>query len=254
MTRQLACCCVVVAFLVARDTCVAPIPTLTYEVVRVYPHDAAAYTEGLFYRQGYLYESTGIEGHSGIRKVRLQTGETVLARALPPQFFGEGITYDGDRLIELTWRSHVGFVYNLRSFSLESRFTYRGEGWALTRNDRELIMSDGTSELRILEPATFRELRRIRVKARGEPLERLNELEWVDGVVLANVWETDRIACIDPATGDVVAWIDLSGLLSGQDRHPGQYLNGIAYDSADTRLFVTGKYWPRLFEIRLLSR
>jgi glutaminyl-peptide cyclotransferase len=219
-------------------------------------HDPNAYTEGLFYLNGYLYESTGLEGHSIIRKVRLDTGEVVLTHDLPREYFGEGITYWGNRLIGLTWKSQVGFIYNLHSFAVEGHFKYAGEGWALTRNDREIIMSDGTSELRVLDPKTLHELRRIRVSAHGKPVDQLNELEWLQGTILANIWQTDRIARIDPETGEVVAWIDLTGLLPAGDRIPGHtdVLNGIAYDPTADRLFVTGKLWPKLFEIRIVMK
>lgn len=231
-----------------------PIPTYTYKVVHAYPHDPNAFTEGLFYLKGYLYESTGLEGHSSIRKVRLETGQVVLNHDLPSEYFGEGITYWGNRLIGLTWKSQIGFVYNLNTFAVQSHFKYPGEGWALTRNDREIIMSDGTSELRVLDPKTLHELRRIHVTARGRPVDQLNELEWFQGTILANIWQTDRIARIDPNTGAIVAWIDLTGLLPLDDRIPGHtdVLNGIAYDPAAGRLFVTGKLWPKLFEIRIV--
>jgi glutaminyl-peptide cyclotransferase len=233
-----------------------PIPVYTYKVVHVYPHDPNAFTEGLFYLNGYLYESTGLEGHSSIRKVRLETGEVVQSHDLAPEYFGEGITYWGNRLIGLTWKSRVGFVYNLHSFAVERRFQYPGEGWALTRNDREIIMSDGTSDLRVLDPKTLREVRRIHVTAHGRAVDQLNELEWMQGTVLANIWQTDLIARIDPHTGEVVAWIDLSGILPVRDRIPGRtdVLNGIAYDSSQDRLFVTGKLWPKLFEIRIVMK
>jgi len=233
-----------------------PIPTYTYRVVHTYPHDPNAFTEGLFYLNGYLYESTGLEGHSTLRKVRLETGEAVLTHTLPAEYFGEGITYWGNRLIGLTWKSQMGFVYNLHSFAPESRFKYTGEGWALTRNEKDIIMSDGTSDLRVLDPKTLREIRRIHVTAHGKPVDQLNELEWVQGTVLANIWQTDRIARIDPETGEVVAWVDLTGLLPERDRMEGHpdVLNGIAYDSASDRLFVTGKLWPKLFEIRIVMQ
>jgi glutaminyl-peptide cyclotransferase len=233
-----------------------PIPTYTYKVIHAYPHDPNAFTEGLFYLGGYLYESTGIEGQSSIRKVRLKTGAIVLAHALPQEYFGEGITYWGDRLFGLTWKSHIGFVYNLHTFAVEGQFKYAGEGWALTRNDRELIMSDGTSQLRFLDPKSLRELRRVRVTAHGKPVDQLNELEWLHGTILANIWQTERLAQIDPQSGKVVAWIDLSGLLPPRERIPGHtdVLNGIAYDSTADRLFVTGKLWPKLFEIRIVMR
>jgi glutaminyl-peptide cyclotransferase len=247
------------AALVARAASAAPepqIPVYTYEVVHVYPHDPNAFTEGLFYLKGYLYESTGIERHSSLRKVRLETGEVVLSHDLPPKYFGEGITYWGNRLIGLTWKSHVGFIYNLHSFAVQGQFKYPGEGWALTRNDHEIIMSDGTPDLRVLDPKTLHEVRRIHVTARGRAVEQLNELEWVRGSLLANIWQTDRIARIDPETGHVVAWIDLTGLLPSRDQIPGHtdVLNGIAYDSAKDRLFVTGKMWSKLFEIRIVKK
>ena len=250
---------VVPGALLAGTACAATepqIPVYTYKVVHVYPHDPNAFTEGLFYLNGYLYESTGLEGRSSIRKVRLETGEVVLSRELLPEYFGEGITWWGERLLGLTWKSHVGFLYNLHSFTVEGSFEYAGEGWALTRNDREIIMSDGTSDLRVLDPKTLHEIRRIHVTARGRAVEQLNELEWVRGNLLANIWQTDRIARIDPDTGQVVAWIDLTGLLPDRDRIPGQtdVLNGIAYDSGKDRLFVTGKLWPKLFEIRVVKK
>lgn len=247
------------AALVARASYAAndpPIPVYTYKVVHVYPHDPNAYTEGLFYLNGYLYESTGIEGHSSIRKVRLETGEIVLDHDLPPEYFGEGITYWGDRLVGLTWKSQIGFVYNLRSFAVQGRFKYPGEGWALTRNDREIIMSDGTSDLRVLDPTTLHELRRIHVTAHGRAVDQLNELEWVQGSVFANIWQTNRIARIDSNTGEVIAWIDLTGILPEHERFlaHADVLNGIAYDSSKDRLFVTGKLWPKLFEIRIVMK
>lgn len=255
-TRLIFC---VLAVPAARLACAAngaPIPTYTYKVVNTYPHDPNAFTEGLFYRKGYLYESTGIEGHSSIRKVRLETGEVVLTHELPQEYFGEGIIWWGNRLIGLTWKSQVGFIYNLQTFAVEGQFKYPGEGWALTRNDHEIIMSDGTSQLRVLDPKTLHEVRRIRVTARGRPVDQLNELEWLQGTILANIWQTDRIARIDPGTGEVIAWIDLTGILPERDRIPGHtdVLNGIAYDPAADRLFVTGKLWPKVFEIRIVMK
>lgn len=233
-----------------------PIPVYTYKIVHTYPHDSKAYTEGLFYLNGFLYESTGLEGHSSIRKVELTTGKVLLSREIPAEYFGEGITYWGNRLIGLTWKSQVGFTFNLHTFAPLGRFTYPGEGWALTRNDHEIIMSDGTSDLRVLDPKTLREVRRIHVTAHGRPVDQLNELEWVQGTILANIWQTDRIARIDPGTGNIVAWIDLTGLLpkpSPIDPVP-EVLNGIAYDAATDRLFVTGKLWSKLYEIRIVMK
>lgn len=229
------------------------IPTYTYEVVHAYPHDPEAFIQGLFYLNGFLYESTGLNGHSSVRKVRLETGEVLRKVDISSEYFGEGLTYWGDRLINLTWTSHVGFVYGLNSFELQQRFSYAGEGWGITHDTRALIMSDGTSELRFLDPRTLEEEHRVRVTANGADVLRLNELEWVKGQIFANIWQTDTIARIDPATGHVVGWIDLSGILPISDRmrsHP-DVLNGIAYDATTDRLFVTGKLWPKLFEIRL---
>jgi glutamine cyclotransferase len=234
----------------------AATPEYGYRVVHVYPHDRTAFTEGLFYLDGYLYESTGLEGRSSIRKERLETGEVLQSRAIPPQYFGEGIVNWKDRLIELTWRSHVGFVYDLATLAPFAQFQYPGEGWALTRDDHRLIMSDGTSELRFLDPDTLKELGRVRVTDDGHPVDQLNELEYVKGEVFANIWQTNRIARIDPKTGTVVGWIDLSGLLSDEDQKaaPVDVLNGVAYDPKGDRLFVTGKLWPKLFEIKLVRK
>lgn len=235
----------------------AAAPAQAYTVVRAFPHDPHAFTEGLFYKDGELYESTGMEGRSSIRRVKLETGEVLQERPLDPKLFGEGIVAWKDRLIELTWQTHVGFVYDLQSFAPKSEFHYPGEGWALTTDGRRLIMSDGTADLRFLDPETLQETGRLHVTDDGRPVANLNELEWVKGEILANVWETDRIARIDPRTGRVKAWIDLANLL-GQPHGQGRFgepdvLNGIAYDAAHDRLFVTGKEWPKLFEIRLAA-
>lgn len=244
------------ALAAAGNSAPSAIPTYGYEVVRSYPHDVNAFTQGLFYRDGFLYESTGLLGKSTVRKVRLETGEVLLKSHFPSNLFGEGITYWDDRLVALTWRSQMGFVLDLKTFAVAQRFSYAGEGWGLARNDREIIMSDGTSELRLLDPQTFREVRRLRVTASGKPVDQLNELEWVDGEIFANVWQTDRIARIDPRTGHVVGWIDLTGILPQPFRIQGvtDVLNGIAYDAPTKRLFVTGKLWPRLFEIRVVKQ
>jgi glutaminyl-peptide cyclotransferase len=231
------------------------IPEYGYEVVHTYPHDPRAYTQGLFYRNGFLYESTGLNGQSSIRKERLETGEILDRRDVPEQYFGEGIINWKDRLIEITWRTQVGFVYDLASFGLKSQFSYPGEGWGLTQDGKRIIMSDGTAELRFWDPETLRETGRVRVTADGVPVDQLNELEWVKGEVYANVYQTDRIARIDPASGKVVGWIDLTGILSPADRvRQVDVLNGIAYDAATDRLFVTGKWWPKLFEIKLVKK
>ncbi len=230
-------------------------PVYGYKVVRTYPHDPKAFTEGLFYLDGQLYESTGLEGHSSIRRVDLETGQVLQQRDIPSQYFGEGIVAWKDRLVELTWRSQIGFVYDLKTFQPLSDFHYAGEGWALTRDDHRLIMSDGTADIRFLDPDTLAETGRIHVTDDGRPVRNLNELEWVKGEIYADIWETNRIARIDPETGHVLGWIDLSGLLKPEDmRSEVDVLNGIAYDAAHDRLFVTGKLWPKLFEIKLVRR
>ncbi len=234
----------------------AAIPTYGYQVVHTYPHDRTAFTEGLFYLDGYLYESTGLEHHSAIRKEELATGKVLQSRELAPQYFGEGIVNWRGRLIQLTWRSQVGFIYDLASFQPLGQFAYPGEGWALTQNGRQIIMSDGTPDIRFLDPVTLKEVRRITVTADGVPVHNLNELEWVKGEILANIWMTNTIARIDPASGKVIGWIDLTGLSKAADVGGDQdaVLNGIAYDAKGGRLFVTGKDWPKLFEIRLTPR
>jgi glutaminyl-peptide cyclotransferase len=234
----------------------AAVPLYDFEIVHTYPHDPSAFTEGLFYLNGFLYESTGLEHHSSIRKVRLDTGAVVQKLDIPAQYFGEGIVNWGDHLISLTWTSHVGFVFDLAGFKLQRQFQYEGEGWALTQDGKQLIMSDGTSELRFLNPQTLKETNRIQVTLDGKPVLNVNELEWVKGEIYANVWQTDRIVRIDPKNGHIVGIINLAGLLSLSDRvnGPDSVLNGIAYDAKGDRLFVTGKNWSRLFEIRLRAR
>jgi glutamine cyclotransferase len=226
-------------------------PTSSYRLVHTYPHDRTAFTQGLIFRDGVLYEGTGLKGQSGIRKVKLETGEVLQFHALDPMYFGEGITDWQDSLVQLTWQAEVGFVYDLATFQPRRRFTYTGEGWGITHDDKRLIMSDGSSSLRFLDPATLKETGRITVRDGGRRIDQLNELEFVKGEILANVWQTERIARIDPSTGRVTGWIDLSGLLSPSDRAGTDVMNGIAYDAAGDRLFVTGKLWPKLFEIQV---
>ena len=232
-----------------------PIPVYSAKVVASYPHDSGAFTQGLFFKDGFLYESTGLKGRSTIRKVVLESGKVVQTAAMPPDVFGEGITDWADSLIALTWTEGAGFVLDLKTFTLRRRFAYPGEGWGLTRSDKALIMSDGTSELRFLHPVGLGEQLRVRVSADGKPVDQLNELEWVEGEIYANIWQTDRIARIDPVSGKVVGWIDLAGILSAPERAGGvDVLNGIAYDAKGKRLFVTGKLWPKLFEIKLVRQ
>ena len=227
-----------------------------YEVVHAYPHDAGAFTEGLFYLDGYLYESTGMERQSSVRKVRLETGEVLQKHDLPEQYFGEGIVVWKDRVIQLTYKSQVGFVYDLGGFQVQRQFEYPGEGWAMTQDGKRIIMSDGTPELRFWDPESLQEKGRVTVTEFGQPLKNVNELEYIKGEIYANVWLTNRIVRIDPATGKVTGSVDLTGLLKAGDFVEGQtdVLNGIAYDAKGDRLFVTGKRWPKLFEIRLVKK
>jgi glutaminyl-peptide cyclotransferase len=230
----------------------AAVPAYTTEVVKTFPHDKDAFTEGLFYLNGFLYESTGLEGHSSIRKVRLDTGKVLQQHDIAQKYFGEGIVNWQDRLIELTWQSHIGFIYDLHSFTTRANFHYLGEGWALTRDDRHVFMSDGTSDIRILDPGTLDESGRIHVTCDGRPVHNINELEWVKGEIYANIWLTSLIARIDPATGQVAGLVDLTDLATPfLQRSQDAVLNGIAYDAAGDRLFVTGKLWPTLYQITL---
>jgi glutaminyl-peptide cyclotransferase len=227
----------------------------TYRIVAVYPHDAQAFTQGLIYVDGRLYESTGLPGRSSLREEDLQTGRILNYQPLANQYFGEGLTDWDNTLIQLTWQAHLGFVYDLRTFKLLRTFHYAGEGWGLTHDDKDLILSDGTAKLRFLDPATFGEVRSVTVRDHGGPVTELNELETVHGEIYANIWHSDRIARISPATGAVLGWIDLKGLLPASERtDPEAVLNGIAYDAQENRLFVTGKLWPKVFEIQVVPR
>lgn len=230
-------------------------PVCAYTVVRTFPHDPQAFTQGLVYLEGELYEGTGLNGRSELRRVALTTGAVVQRAALPAEHFGEGVAVLGDRIFQLTWQSRIGFVYERASLQLRQTFAYETEGWGLTHDGRRLIMSDGTAALYFLDPATLRITGQVAVSDQGQPVTRLNELEYIHGLVYANVWQTDRIARIDPDTGRVVSWLDLAGLLPAADRaQPVDVLNGIAYDAAGDRLFVTGKLWPTLFEITLRAQ
>jgi glutamine cyclotransferase len=233
-----------------------PIREYGYKIVHAYPHDPGAFTEGLFYLDGFLYESTGLEGHSSVRKVRLETGEVVEKHDLPPEYFGEGIINWKKELIQLTYKSETGFVYDLASFAVQRKFEYPGEGWALTTDGKRILMSDGTPQIRFWNPDTLAETGRLTVTDNGQPLKNVNELEWIKGDIYANVWMTDRIAIIDPNSGAVKSWVDLTGILGPSDRMSGEVdvLNGIAYDAKGDRLFVTGKKWPKLFEIKLVPK
>ena len=229
-------------------------PVSGYRVVKAYPHDPGAYTQGLIYRGGFLYESTGQNGRSTLRKVKLETGEVLQQRRIDNAHFAEGLTEWKGRLFQLTWQSNVAFVYDLATFAPVKTLKYPGEGWGLTAGPDSLILSDGTADLRFLDPVTFKELRRVTVREGQAAIDQLNELEFVRGEVWANVWHTDRIARIDPRTGRVVGWLDLSGLMSMYRLDAEAVLNGIAYDAASQRLFVTGKNWPKLFEIQIVPK
>jgi len=230
----------------------AALPVYGYRVIHVYPHDRGAFTQGLIWRDGYLYEGTGLHGESSLRKVRLETGRVVERRLLGRQYFGEGITEWNGRLLQLTWQSNLGFIYDRSSLKVRGTFRYPGEGWGLTHDRKQLIMSDGTATLRFLDPESFRETGRLNVQSGGRPLADLNELEFVQGEIYANLYRTDLIVKISPQTGNVTGWIDLGGLLPVADRRiPVDVLNGIAYDARGDRFFVTGKLWPKLFEIKL---
>lgn len=226
-----------------------------YEIVNAYPHDPNAFTQGLFFHDGRLYESTGLKGRSSIRKVDLVSGEVLQQTDLPASLFGEGVTIWNDRIVQLTWRSQVGFVYDIETFARRRKFTYAGEGWGLTQDGERLIMSDGSAALRFLDPGNFREAGRVTVMHQGKPVGLLNELEYVNGAVLANIWHSDVIVRIDPESGAVTGIVDLRSLRErlGPDQNA-EVLNGIAYDEKTGRLFVTGKFWPALFEIRLIER
>jgi glutamine cyclotransferase len=251
---MLACLLCAAAFLRAADAPTSRRPD-RYQIVHVFPHDPGAFTQGLVYVDGHLYESTGLNGRSSLRMVDLQTGRVLQRHDLPAEYFGEGLTDWGDDLVQLTWKAGKAFVYDRFSFALRRTLHYREEGWGLAHDDKNLILSDGTSVLRFLNPQTFQEVRRISVKdAKGRPLMNLNELEFVRGQIYANVWETEWIVRISPRTGRVLGWLDLSSLMDkSQLRDPDAVLNGIAYDSKWDRLFVTGKLWPKLFEIRVNS-
>jgi glutaminyl-peptide cyclotransferase len=226
--------------------------TYGYEIIKVYPHDTKAYTQGLVFDNGFLYEATGLKGESTLRKEQLSTGDPIQSISLDSQIFGEGITIFNDKIIQLSWQNNIGFVYDKKTFQLLEKFNYPTEGWGLTNDRKNLIMSDGTNKLYFLEPQSYSEIGRIEVFDNKGPVDELNELEYINGQVYANIYRTDKIACIDPKTGKVLAYIDLSKLLPSGDYLPDtDVLNGIAYDIAGKRLFVTGKKWPKLFEIKV---
>jgi glutamine cyclotransferase len=223
----------------------------SYRIVNVYPHDEAAFTQGLVIDNGVLYEGTGLYGNSSLRRIELETGEVLQLYDLPPQYFGEGITVFDGKIIQLTWRSNIGFVYDEESFDLLQNFSYSTEGWGITYDGSRLIMSDGSSNLYFLDPETFQKIGQVEVHDNGT-VKNLNELEYIQGKVYANIWLEDKIAIINPQTGQVEGWINLSGLYNMENQDPNNVLNGIAYDAGSGRLFVTGKRWSQLFEIELI--
>ncbi len=230
----------------------AAAPVYGYTVVATYPHSTESYTEGFFYLDGLFYEGTGLKGRSAVMAIQPETGKPLQRVELPEQYFGEGIVDWGANIYEWTWQSHVCFVYDRFSMRVIRQFAYTGEGWGMTRTAKEIITSDGTATLRFRDPATFEETRHIVVKDTGRAVDQLNELEYIKGEIYANLWHGDRIARIDPRDGHVIAWIDLTGLLPDDQKiNEESVLNGIAYDAKHDRLFVTGKQWPSVFEIKV---
>jgi glutamine cyclotransferase len=230
-------------------------PIYTYKVIAKYPHSTSSYTEGFFYLDGHFYEGTGLNGHSAILVTEPKTGKLIQHRDMPSQYFGEGIVDWGSNLIEWTWQTHVGFVLDRTTLQIVRQFHYDGEGWGMTRTATELITSDGTATLRFRNPDTFDETRHIVVKDGPTVIHQLNELEYIHGEIFANIWHSDRIARISPKDGHVIAWIDLTGLLPDDQKIDAEsVLNGIAYDPRNDRIFVTGKQWPTIFEIKIIPK
>lgn len=225
------------------------VPVYTAMVVATHPHDPTAFTEGLFFKDGALYESTGEAGTSFIRKVDPATGKVLQQVDLPAPYFGEGIVAFGDKLYQLTWKDQTGFTYSLKDMTLGDTFAYQGEGWGMTQNGKNIIMSNGSDELRFLDPKTMQPVSTLKVTANGCPVQQLNELEWIEGEIWANIWQTNLVARIDPASGKVTSFLDVSAL-GPKTSDPDVVPNGIAYDAASKRVMVTGKHWPQLFEVK----
>jgi glutamine cyclotransferase len=233
----------------------AAAPIYTYKVIAKYPHSTDSYTEGFFYLNGLFYEGTGLNGHSAILVTQPETGKPIQRRDMPAQYFGEGIIDWGPNLLEWTWQTHIGFVLDRATLHIVKQFHYDGEGWGMTRTAKELITSDGTATLRFRNPDTFDETRHIIVKDGPKTIDQLNELEYIKGEIYANIWHSNSIARISPTDGHVIAWIDLTGLLPDVEKlTPESVLNGIAYDAKQDRLFVTGKQWPTIFEIKIIPK
>lgn len=226
------------------------------EVVKSYPHDPNAFTQGFEYHDGKFYEGTGLEGQSSVRIENYASGEVLRKVDIANSLFGEGITVINGRIVEITWQSHIGFTYNKTDLKRLSEFHYEGEGWGLANDGRHIYFSDGSAEIRILDPATLKETRRIKVHNGAQEVKMLNELEWIQGEIWANVWQTNLIARISPVDGKVLGWIDATGLLKPEDIANLQVdvLNGIAYDATGNRIFLTGKLWPKVFEVRVVPK
>lgn len=229
----------------------AAIPVLTATIVKTYPHDPQAFTQGLEYLEGSLYESTGLRGHSTLRQTALETGKVVKSVQLPAQYFGEGLTIFHGKIYQLTWLDKIGFIYDLRTFRKLGQFPFNTEGWGLTHDDASLILSDGTNQLQYIDPDSFKVTKTLEVYAGSEAVTNLNELEYINGEIWANVWHSNRIARINPQSGQVVAWIDLTAIAERETHEQEDVLNGIAWDAGRQRLFVTGKDWASLFEIKV---
>ncbi|HXU35839.1 MAG TPA: glutaminyl-peptide cyclotransferase [Blastocatellia bacterium] len=237
-----------------QSTSVARAQQVSYEVVSSYPHDPTSFTQGLLWHDGSLYEGTGLEGQSKLRRLEFPSGKVLKEISLSTEYFGEGLALVNNRLIQLTWKSHRGFVYDLDSFKQLQEFAYDTEGWGLTYDGSNLILSDGSSNLFYLDPQTFKPIRNLAVTMNGQPLTEINELEFIEGEIWANVWQTDKIVRIDPSTGRVTSFLNLKGILAPSDRTGREdVLNGIAYDAEKKRIFITGKLWPRIFEIRVIK-
>jgi glutaminyl-peptide cyclotransferase len=243
-----------VALILAAAIAHGATPEYGYQVVHVYPHDTQAFTEGLEFRGGFLYESTGLEGRSTLSKIKLESGQVVQQIKLDPAIFGEGITIINERIVQLTYKTEIGYVYEQASMKRQRTFQYRGEGWSLTNDGSQIYMDDGSAQIRVWDATTLAEKRRFTVHDGIRPIMRLNELEWVRGELWANIWQTHRIARISPADGRVLGWIECDGLLSAAEADGVDVMNGIAYDSFGDRLFVTGKLWPKLFEIKVVPK
>ena len=251
--RRFSFCLPLIALLISCAAHAKAAPTLRYKVLARLPHSTESYTEGFFYRDGLFYEGTGLTGHSALLVIQPETGKPVQKLEIAPQYFGEGIVDWGPNLYEWTWTSHICFVYDRFSLRLVKQFSYTGEGWGMTHTAKELITSDGTATLRFRDPGTFKETRHIVVKDGAKTIDQLNELEYIKGEIYANVWHSERIARTSPKDGHVIAWIDLTGLLPADQKvNAESVLNGIAYDAQHDRLFVTGKQWPAVFEIKVV--